>query len=357
LKKDFKGVNQTIYEDANQLNASLLSIKKQQAHQQEFVINKLEETFLNQLHQFSKNAEQVLQTESSPSLLEAYFMVNQFLKIVELVDDHYVIYAEKVRNDLIVKLFCFDPSELLRKMGKGYRSKIYFSATLSPLSYYQGILGGNGDDYVISIPSPFSEEQVNVMIKPLSTRYRDRKRTMSAIVSVIQSLVQNNPGNHLIFFPSYQYLLSVYEQFKLEDEETKTLVQTARMTEAEREAFLEAFKSDQQETLLGFAVLGGIFSEGIDLIGDRLHGVMVIGVGLPQLCFERNLIKDQFYKKCKNGYDYAYVYPGMNKVLQAGGRLIRSETDHGTIVLVDDRFLQKQYQMLLPQEWTRFTII
>ena len=133
--------------------------------------------------------------------------------------------------------------------------------------------------------------------------------------------------------------------------ETKTLIQTTGMTEEEREAFLDAFKPNQSETLLGFAILGGIFSEGIDLIGDRLNGVVVVGVGLPQLCFERNLIKDYFYKQGKNGYNYAYVYPGMNKVLQAGGRLIRSEKDHGTIVLIDDRFLQKQYQLLLPLEW------
>ncbi len=129
------------------------------------------------------------------------------------------------------------------------------------------------------------------------------------------------------------------------------------MAEAEREAFLAEFTPDAAETLVGFAVLGGIFSEGVDLIGDRLNGVVVVGVGLPQLGYERNLIKDHFYKKEKNGYDYAYVYPGMNKVLQAGGRLIRSESDHGTIVLVDDRFLQRTYQTLLPQEWRNYTII
>jgi Rad3-related DNA helicase len=174
---------------------------------------------------------------------------------------------------------------------------------------------------------------------------------------MIKSLIKNRPGNYLVFFPSYHYLLSVYEQFKQSDEETQTIIQSTGMTEAEREAFLAAFMPGQKETLLGFAVLGGIFSEGVDLIGDRLNGVVVVGVGLPQHCYERNIIRDHFYKKDKNGYDYAYVYPGMNKVLQAGGRLIRSETDHGTIVLVDDRFLQKQYQMLLPPEWREYTII
>jgi DNA excision repair protein ERCC-2 len=249
-----------------------------------------------------------------------------------------------------------DPAKLLQQMGKGYRSKIFFSATLSPLSYYQDILGGQGDDYALSIPSPFSSDQVDVHIHPLSTRFRDRDRTKESIVSVIQTLIKRRPGNYLIFFPSYQYLLAVYDQFKQKDEDTHTIIQATGMTETEREAFLESFQPNQSETLLGFAVLGGIFSEGVDLIGDRLNGVVVVGVGLPQLCFERNLIKDHFNQKNKNGYDYAYVYPGMNKVLQAGGRLIRSEEDHGTIVLIDDRFLQRQYQQLLPLEWQQYTV-
>jgi DNA excision repair protein ERCC-2 len=356
LKKDFKDVNKAIYDTASKLNTWFISLKKEHPDTHEFTINQMSEEFIEQLNQFVDCAEQVLQTEPSQGLLEAYFLVNNFLKINELLDEHYVIYAEKIKNDLTIKLFCLDPSKLLQQMGKGYRSKIFFSATLSPLSYYQDILGGEVEDYALSIPSPFSTEQVDVMITPLSTRFRDRERTKEAIVSVIQSLIKNRPGNYFIFLPSYQYLLAVYEQFKQKDQETHTIIQASGMTEPEREAFLEAFQPNQTETLLGFAVLGGIFSEGVDLIGDRLNGVVVVGVGLPQLCLERNLIKDHFTKKNKNGYDYAYVYPGMNKVLQAGGRLIRSEEDLGTIVLIDDRFLQRQYQLLLPQEWQQYTI-
>lgn len=320
-------------------------------------MEKLDDEFIELLIQFKEDAEPVLQLASTPNLLEAYFMVNTFLKMVELFDDHYVIYGEKMRNELTIKLFCIDPSKLLKQMGKGYRSKIFFSATLAPLPYYQDILGGEEDDYCLSIPSPFSAEQTDVFIKPLSTRFRDRDRTKDAIVSMIQAMIKNRPGNFLIFFPSYQYLLTVYEPFIQENPDIQTIVQATGMTEEERESFLESFKSGQKETLLGFAVLGGIFSEGVDLIGDRLNGVVVVGVGLPQLCFERNLIKDHFTKQDKNGYDYAYVYPGMNKVLQAGGRLIRSENDHGTIVLIDDRFLQQQYQSLLPQEWRQYTVL
>lgn len=348
LKRDFKGT--AVYQPAANVNAWFIALKKT-ASEQSFVLEELDKSIQLLLHEFVEIAEAVLKKESSPDLLEAYFEVKNFLKIVELLDDSYVIYVEKEKNDLHLKLFCMNPANSLQKMGKGYRSLVFFSATLSPLPYYQDILGGNEEDYHLSLPSPFSSEQIDVFIKSLSTRYRDRERTKDDIVSNIRALLQNRPGNYLIFFPSYQYLITVYDQFKQEDDGTKTLIQTTGMTEEEREAFLEAFQPNQQETLLGFAVLGGIFSEGIDLIGDRLNGVVVVGVGLPQLCFERDLIKNYFNKQGKNGYNYAYVFPGMNKVLQAGGRLIRSENDHGTIVLIDDRFLQKNYYQLLPPEW------
>jgi Rad3-related DNA helicase len=357
LKKEFKTVNKVIYDCASKINAWFISLKNNHGEHSEFTLEQLDEELVELLTQFNEGAELYLQKVNAPNLLDLYFQVNAFLKIVELLDDHYVIYGEKNKNDVTLKLFCIDPSKLLQKMGKNYRSKVFFSATLSPLSYYQDILGGQVDDYTLSIPSPFHEEQTDIFIKPLSTRYRDRERTKASITSMIHSLVQNRPGNYLVFFPSYQYLLVVYEQFITEFPGVHTLLQGVGMSEEDREAFLEKFKPNQTETLIGFAVLGGVFSEGVDLKGDRLNGVVVIGVGLPQLCYERNLIKDHFNQKEKSGYNYAYVFPGMNKVLQAGGRLIRSEEDHGTIVLVDDRFLHRHYQELLPLEWRSFTVI
>jgi DNA excision repair protein ERCC-2 len=352
LKKETKGSGKLIYAAANKINAWFIALKKTKAEQNEFVLEELDSSLLALLQQFLESAEQTLKLATSQTLLDAYFEVRNFLKIAELFDDSYVFYGEKNKDDLLIKLFCMNPAKHLQQMGKGFRSKVFFSATLSPLQYYQDILGGKEDDYLLSLPTPFSSDQLDVFIQPLSTRYRDREHTKGAIVSLVQSLLKNRPGNYLIFFPSYQYLLAVSELFKQSDnDEIKILIQSSGMTEEERESFLEEFQPNQSETLVGFAVLGGIFSEGIDLIGDRLNGVVVVGVGLPQLCFERNLIKDYFNKQGKNGYDYAYIYPGMNKVLQAGGRLIRSETDKGTIVLIDDRFLQKQYQQLLPQEW------
>ncbi|WP_428911767.1 ATP-dependent DNA helicase [Niallia sp. Krafla_26] len=352
LKKDYKGTNESIYVSAHRINAWFIALKKEK-EQHEFVLDELDDHLKQLLLSFMEVTELALKTDPSAQLLDAYYEVKNFLKITDLLDDSYLIYGEKERNDIHIKLFCINPAEPLKKMGKGYRSKIFFSATLSPLPYYQDILGGQEVDYVLSLPSPFSSEQTEVFIEPLSTRYRDRDHTKAKIVSIITSLLRHRPGHYLIFFPSYQYLLTVYDLFKQENPEIQTLIQQTGMTEEEREAFLAAFQPNSKDTLLGFAVLGGIFSEGIDLIGDRLNGVIVVGVGLPQIGFERNLIKDYFNKQGKNGYHYAYVFPGMNKVLQAGGRLIRSEKDHGTIVLIDDRFLQQPYRQLLPETWKK----
>ncbi|WML50705.1 helicase C-terminal domain-containing protein [Neobacillus sp. PS3-34] len=149
----------------------------------------------------------------------------------------------------------------------------------------------------------------------------------------------------------------VYELFVKENPFMDTIIQLGQMAEDERESFLKQFRTDREKPLIGFAVMGGIFSEGVDLKGDRLKGVVVVGTGLPQICLERNIIMDYFSSQGKNGYDYSYIYPGFNKVLQAGGRLIRSEQDTGTIVLIDDRFLEKRYLNLLPTEWKDFNII
>jgi Rad3-related DNA helicase len=218
------------------------------------------------------------------------------------------------------------------------------------------MLGAGADDYTVSIPSPFSSEQLSVYIQPLSTRYQDRERNKAPLVSLLLKLAAENPGNYLFFFPSYEYMNSVYDSFMEEESDVRTILQQGEMSEEERESFLAQFAAENQGSFAGFAVMGGIFSEGIDLVGNRLTGVVVIGVGLPQISLERNIMKDYFNAAGRKGYDYAYVFPGMNKVLQAGGRLIRSEQDRGVLVLVDDRYLQPQYQRLLPEEWNHYQV-
>lgn len=240
---------------------------------------------------------------------------------------------------------------------KGYSSAIYFSATLTPLGYYRDMLGVKEEDYTLQVASPFHQEQWDVRLLPLSIRYRDRERSKGAIADMLVGLAEEHQGNILVFFPSYPYLREVYEEFVHRNVHADTLVQSPGMTEPERDHFLEAFQSGQERTLLGFAVLGGVFAEGVDLPGDRLNGVVIIGVGLPQIGAERDVLREYFSGQERNGFNYAYIYPGMNKVLQAGGRLIRTEQDEGLLVLVDDRFAKEPYASLLPDEWRSYRLV
>lgn len=290
------------------------------------------------------------------SLLDTFYAVQGMLRTFKTYDERYITYAEVRSGDVYLKLFNLDPSHLLQQMAKSFRSQILFSATLSPLSYYRDMIGADEEDYSLSLSSPFHKEQWQVSVLPVSTRYHDRDASLQPLSDALKGMVSRK-GNYLVFFPSYLYLKNVYEVFTEKYPEVATLLQGSGMSETERENFLAAFRPDNPDTLLGFAVLGGIFSEGVDLPGDRLNGVMVVGVGLPQVGLERNLLRGYFQAQGKNGFDYAYVYPGMCKVQQAGGRLIRSENDSGIIVLADDRFLQNSYRQLLPEEWRDYFVM
>ncbi|NEW07471.1 ATP-dependent DNA helicase [Paenibacillus sp. SYP-B3998] len=369
VQREFKGVSIELHDAAKAINQHLITVRKQAGERNMQVEEGLPEELIALLEVFISQAERELvaqrATPSSPLLLDTYFGAQNFVRIAKLYDERYVTFVECEKSEVIVKLFCLDPSHLLRQVGKGYRSQVFFSATLSPLSYFMDTLGAGEDDYSVSVPSPFSKEQLEVMVQPISTRYQDRERSREPIAQAIYQLVTNRSGNYLVFFPSYAYMSSVYEAFTdlvgvdLDARESglKVLVQQTHMSETEREGFLTEFAANREETLIGFAVMGGIFSEGIDLVGDRLTGVAVVGVGLPQLGPERNILKTYVDRHGKNGYEYAYVFPGMNKVQQAGGRLIRSETDRGVLLLIDDRYLQPLYQRLLPEEWRDYTVL
>ncbi|WLD93852.1 ATP-dependent DNA helicase [Alkalihalobacillus sp. AL-G] len=362
VQRAFKGENEGVFRAAKAINAQLLAVKKSGDEQDSWVLDEFPVELVELLAAFIEEAEKelLLQQESDAQelLLEAYFAAQGFVRIADLFDERFVAYVERERSEVRVRLFCLEPSYLLQQMGKGYRSKVYFSATLWPISYFKDMLGADlEEDYAFSIPSPFARENAEVFIQPLSTRYRDREHSVGAIVKTFSDLLEERPGNYLFFFPSYTYMRRVYDQFMDEDLDVEVLLQDVLMSEVEREEFLAEFVEGKSKSLIGFAVMGGIFSEGVDLKGDRLNGVVVVGVGLPQLSFERDIIKGYFTDAGKNGYDYAYVYPGVNKVLQAGGRLIRTEQDRGTIVLIDDRFLTGKYQKLLPEEWSHFRVI
>lgn len=357
LQRDFKAVDTGMFEVSKAVNKYFIDLKKECGELRQKLWKEHPAELVALLESFVLQAEvQLIQQGNEvviprQLLLDTYYGAQNFIRIAKLYNERYITYAEVHRNGVTIKMFCMDPSSLLSQAGKGFRGAIFFSATLSPLHYYRDMIGAGEEDYSISITSPFHREQLDVRIEPLSTRYHDRENTKDVLVTLLVQLVEERKGNYLLFFPSYQYLHDVYESFTEAHPHITTIVQGIGMAEEEREAYLASFQGDNRETLVGFAVLGGIFSEGIDLQGDRLNGVAVVGVGLPRLGLERNLIKDYFNNIGKNGYDYSYVYPGMNKVLQAGGRLIRSEQDTGVLMLVDDRFLQRQYQGLMPEEW------
>lgn len=362
LKRDIKGKNNPMYKILNKLNAFMLSMKKMCNDDGYYKQDSEPVDVYNLLTRLTKILEVWLtkneKSEIYDSFLELYFNSLSFIRISELYDDKYITYVESTEDDVVLKIFCLDPSKLLREASKRGRSVVYFSATLLPLLYFKEILGGQSKDYHLTLKSPFDKNKLKVMVaKDISTKYNNRENSYLKIVEYIYSVISAKNGNYMVFFPSYKYMNEVVEMFSKEYSNVKVSVQTNSMTEEAREDFLKDFSSSNNENILGFGVLGGIFSEGIDLKGDALIGVIIIGVGHPMICFEREIIKEYFNNKSNCGYEYSYMYPGMNKVLQAAGRVIRTEEDRGTVLLIDDRFLHQRYRRLFPKEWNNYHIM
>ncbi|HIW73555.1 MAG TPA: ATP-dependent DNA helicase [Firmicutes bacterium] len=288
----------------------------------------------------------------APDLLQLYFDALLYLKILELYDEKYLTAVELWGSEVAVTLCCLDPSGLIRTALDRGRAAVFFSATLTPLDYFSAVLGGDEDSRRIALPSPFERDHLKLLIADrISTRYRDREGSLRPVAELIARTVQAKDGNYLVYFPSYQYMNDVYAAFTALCPRTDTLLQLSGMSEEEREDFLARFDRANERTLVGFCVLGGIYSEGIDLKGDRLIGTVVVGVGLPQMGKEQDRIRDYYNRNGGTGYEFAYQYPGMNKVLQAAGRVIRGEQDRGVVVLVDDRFNTPSYLRLFPEHW------
>jgi DNA excision repair protein ERCC-2 len=285
-------------------------------------------------------------------LLDTYFTTYAFLRTAEMYDERYVTYVEKEKKDVKLKLFCVNPSYLLQHALARTRTAVFFSATLMPLHYFFDMLGGKEGDGKIAVESPFDQDHLCLLVADnISTTYRNREKTYDIVINSITAAIETRTGNYLVFLPSYQYMEEVCRRFCLKNPLVRVIRQFSRMSEEERTDFLHQFSVDNSGTLVGFAVLGGIFGEGIDLTGERLVGAFVVGVGLPQVCLEREIIRNWFEKDRHQGFEYAYMYPGMNKVLQAAGRVIRTENDKGMVLLIDDRFSQPRYRRLFPLEW------
>ena len=289
-------------------------------------------------------------------ILDFYFEVRDFLNISELVDDNYVVYTAFDENGrFYMKLFCVNPAENLQKCLDKGNSTVFFSATLLPLQYYRKMLSTRSENFGMYVESPFEQKKRCLMIcRDVSSKYTRRGyEEYRKIAEYIARMSWQKKGNYMVFFPSYRLMEDVYQVYQDEFSVSwvRCISQHASMTELEREEFLEEFTEETEETLVGFCVMGGIFSEGIDLIGDRLIGVAVVGTGLPQVNCEREILKGYYDEKGEQGFDYAYRYPGMNKVLQAAGRVIRTKEDTGAILLMDERFLNRDYRNLFPREW------
>ena len=289
-------------------------------------------------------------------ILDFYFEVRDFLNISELIDDNYVVYtAFGEDGKFYEKLFCVNPAENLQKCLDKGNSTVFFSATLLPLQYYRKMLSTRNENFGMYVESPFEQKKRCLLIcRDVSSKYTRRGyEEYRKIAEYIAKMSWQKKGNYMVFFPSYRLMEDVYQVYQDEFYASwvRCISQHASMTELEREEFLEEFSEESDETLVGFCVMGGIFSEGIDLIGDRLIGAAVVGTGLPQVNCEREILKDYYDEKGEQGFDYAYRYPGMNKVLQAAGRVIRTKEDNGTILLMDERFLNRDYRVLFPREW------
>ena len=296
-----------------------------------------------------------MEIQGHKEVLDFYFALRNFMNIYELVDEHYVIYTEHQEDGgFMLKLFCVDPSANIQACLDKAISTVFFSATLLPINYYKSLLSTQEDNYAVYATSAFAQEQsLLLMGKDVSTKYTRRNRAeYEKIAAYIKKAVSCRKGNYFVFFPSYKLMKDVFEVYSEIDDTTEAIMQKAGMKETEREEFLERFAEDNHTSLVAFGVMGGIFGEGIDLKHEQLIGVIVVGTGLPQVSNEREILKNYYDKHSENGFDYAFRYPGMNKVLQAAGRVIRTVEDKGIILLLDERFLQKEYDLLYPREWS-----
>ena len=365
-KEDFLAVKKLVKGEAPRFakrleacNKILLAMKKECENYKVLDnISHLGIQLMNVLSEADRYLEECVDKEVRETVLNFYFQVRSFLNIYDGLDENYVVYTE-YREDgrFVLKLFCVNPAANLQKCLDKGNSAVFFSATLLPIQYYKKLLSTEKDNYAVYIDSSFDTKKRLLMNGvDVSTRYTMRSRKMyQRYAAYIFRVVKAKMGNYLIFFPSYRFMEDVYQEFTQllasDEEEMELVIQQQHMDEEERENFLRAFEMGREKSLIGFGVLGGIFSEGIDLTNEKLIGTLIIGTGLPQVCNEREILKSYFDQKGLSGFDYAYRYPGMNKVLQAAGRVIRTEDDRGVILLLDERFQREKGEEIFPKEW------
>ena len=363
LKKVTAPYNNKITRALDGCNREMLSLKRQSD-----TINVLDEEemapFLRKLQRLSSYIEDFLEDdEDSPirkDVLNFYFEISHFLLMYENLDENYVIYTDfNEENYFYIKLFNVNPSKNLMECMLRGRSSILFSATLLPIDYHKKLLGAQEGDYEVYAESIFDPEKRGLFIaSDVTSKYTRRNiGEYTSIAEYIHTVISGRDGKYMVFFPSFKFMYEVSSIYSEQFGDGGLLIQSSQMREKDREEFLSHFSEDSEENVVGMCVLGGIFSEGIDLKKDSLIGAIIVGTGIPMVCNERELLKKYFDKDGENGYDYAYKYPGMNKVLQAAGRVIRTAEDVGVVTLLDERFLERNYLRIFPREWANYEIV
>ncbi len=308
-------------------------------------------SFITTMQDINKNENK----EMSKELLEFYLEVNRFSKILEFYNDHFICYYEISKDELILHVSCLDASSFLHSSLRRLRGSVLFSATLSPIEYYVDMLGGKKEDAQLILPSPFPVDNLKIIIAPkVSIRYKNRDSSYQQVADYIKAFVKNKVGNYFIFLPSYEYLTNLMPYIDMDD--VDVYEQDRGMSDEDKEQFLTNFKPHPERTTLGFVIVGGAFGEGIDLVSDRLIGAIIVGIGMPKINFVSDQIMKYYDAREQSGYNYAYLNPGMNKVMQALGRVIRSETDRGAVLLIDERYLTNDYRDLFKSEWRKYEV-
>lgn len=361
VRKMVKAEDPKLAKRLSECNQQFLELKRECEHYQILKsVSHIALKLMNVLSKLEDYLEECKDAEKKKRVLDFYFAVRSFLNIHDIMDENYVIFSEMMEDGRFqIKLFCVNPAVNLQNYLEQGNSTIFFSATLLPVHYYKKLLSVEKDDYAVYAHSSFPQENKFLFIgTDVSTRYTRRgESTYQRFARYIAVMAEQKKGNYMAFFPSYRFLEEVHTCFlECVDHEVDSICQVSYMDEEQREEFLEEFEQEREKSLVAFCVMGGIFSEGIDLTDDKLIGAVIAGTGLPQVCTEREILKQYFNAADMDGFDYAYLYPGMNKVLQSAGRVIRTESDRGVILLLDDRFRAMRYREVFPREWQQYQL-
>ena len=361
VRKMVKAEDPKLAKGLSECNQQFLELKRECVHYQILKsVSHIALKLMNVLSKLEDYLEECKDAEKKKRVLDFYFAVRSFLNIHDIMDENYVIFSEMMEDGRFqIKLFCVNPAVNLQNYLEQGNSTIFFSATLLPVHYYKKLLSVEKDDYAVYAHSSFPQENKFLFIgTDVSTRYTRRgESTYQRFARYIAVMAEQKKGNYMAFFPSYRFLEEVHTCFlECVDHEVDSICQVSYMDEEQREEFLEEFEQEREKSLVAFCVMGGIFSEGIDLTDDKLIGAVIAGTGFPQVCTEREILKQYFNAADMDGFDYAYLYPGMNKVLQSAGRVIRTESDRGVILLLDDRFRAMRYREVFPREWQQYQL-